>query len=274
MNFVDKDMLGKGEYGTVKVLNLGGKSFALKESELKVYPEDLEVVMACLREEAMNCVHKYIIHRHWSRFWKNKFQLCMELGKPVEHAEGYRIMHDIGQALCFMHSQGFIHRDVKPNNIVQVGDVYKLIDFGLSRKMGGGEMTGYMITRWFRPPELLKLEDTENHKYDGRSDMWSLATTAAYLQSGQPIFYGDVDEILTMYNNYEATGILKHLLCDYKDRWTAKQMFENNNIEIIDGSLSEVRQRKGKVEHFVRHLIDGKEDIADEYSHENIYLDL
>ena len=173
------------------------------------------------------------------------------------------------------HSQGFIHRDVKPDNIVQVGDVYKLIDFGLSRKMGGGKMTGYMITRWFRPPELLKLKDTEeDHKYDGRSDMWSLATTAAYLQSGQPIFYGDVDEILTMYNNYEARGILKYLICDYRDRWTAKQMFENNNIEIIDGSLSEVRQRKGKVEHFVRHLIDGKVEIADEYSHENIYLDL
>lgn len=267
-------MLGEGEYGIVKVLKWRGKKFALKETKLKVYPEDLEVVMACLREEAMNCVHKFIIHRHWCRFWKNKFQLCMELGEPVEHAEGHRILHDIGQALYFMHSQGFIHRDVKPNNIVRVGDVYKLIDFGLTRKKRGGKMSGYMITRLFRPPELLKLKNMEHHEYDGRCDMWSLATTAVFLQNGQPLFYGEVDDILTMYNNYEPTGILKHLICDYEHRWTAKEMLENSGIELIEGSLSSVEEREGNVGDFVRHLVDGKEDLADHYSHKKIYSDL
>lgn len=274
MNIVCEDMLGEGEYGTVKILKLKGKKFALKESTLKVYPEDLEVVMACLREEAMNCVHKFIIHRHWSRFWKNKFQLCMEIGKPVEQAEGHRILHDIGQALYFMHSQGFIHRDVKPKNIVKVDDVYKLIDFGLTRKKRGGKMSGYMITRWFRPPELLELKDMEHHEYDGRCDMWSLATTAIFLQSGQPLFRGEVDDILTMYRNYEPTGILKHLICDYEHRWTAQEMLENSGIELIEGSLSSVEEREGNVADFVRCIIDGREDMADHYSHENIYSDL
>lgn len=274
MNFCDKNMLGKGEYGTVKILKLRGKQFALKETELKVYPEDLEVVMACLREEAMNCVHKHIIHRHWSRFWKNKFQLCMELGEPVEQAEGKCILHDIGQALRFMHSKGFIHRDVKPNNIVKVGDVYKLIDFGLTRKERGGKMTGYMITRWFRPPELLCLKDMEHHHYDGRSDMWSLATTAYFLQVGQPLFYGDAEDILRMYKEYKPDGVLKNLICDYEDRWTAEEMLQKNGIKLIDGTMSIINQREGNVGDFVRCLIDGREDLADHYSHEKIYSDL
>lgn len=274
MNFVAKEMLGRGEYGAVRILHQDGKKFALKETELKVYPEELEVVIACLREEAMNCVHKHIIHRYWCRFWKNKFQLCMELGEPVKRAEGYLIMHDIGQALCFMHSHGFIHRDVKPENIVLVGDTYKLIDFGLTRKQSGGQMTGYMVTRWFRPPELLVLKDLEHHKYDGRCDMWSLATTAAFLQTGEPLFYGDADEILAMYKAYKPKGVLKHLLCDYKDRWTAKEMLLNNGIEPIEGSLSFVKEREGNVGDFVNLMLKGREDLADAYSHEKIYSDL
>lgn len=268
-------MLGKGEYGSVSVLNFRNKKFALKESELGVYPENIEVTMASLREEAMNCVHPNIIKRFWSRFWKGKFQLCMEIGQPVDQAPGHRILHDIGQGLCFMHAQGFLHRDVKPHNIVKVGEVYKLIDFGLSRKKEGSvKMTGYMWSRWFRPPELLRLKDYELHSYDGRSDMWSLALTAHFLQHGNPLFYGDAEEILDMYSNYKPEGIMKRLVCEYDDRWTARQMFEENGIDIVGGTLSNTVQRSGNVGDFVRCILDGNEEEAHTYSHEKIYFDL
>ena len=58
----------------------------------------------------------------------------MEMGVSMDRADDRRILHDISQALYFMHSKGFIHRDVKPENIVKVGNVYKLVDFGLTRK--------------------------------------------------------------------------------------------------------------------------------------------
>lgn len=268
-------MLGKGVYGTVSLLKIKEKEFALKETKLKVYPKDLEVVMACLREEAMNCVHKHIVKRYWCRFWKNKFQICMEVGQPVYKAPGHRILHDIGQGLAFMHSKGFLHRDVKPQNIIRVGDVYKLIDFGLTRKKRGTvKMTGYMWSRWFRAPELLELDDYETHTYDGRTDMWALATTAYYLQKSEPLFFGKAEEILEMYSTYEPTGILKYLICDYEDRWTAKQMLEINNFDLIEGSLSEVNERSGNVADFVRCLVDGDENSADNYAYEKIYSDL
>ena len=265
--------LGEGSYGKVKKIKTDGTYFALKETTIPNYPEELEVVMACLREEAMNLVHPHIIQRHWCRFWKNKFQICMELGQPVYRADGPRILHDITQALYFMHSKGFIHRDVKPENIVQVGNVYKLIDFGLSRKTGvGATHTAYMVSRWFRPPELL--ESKEDLQYDGRVDMYSVALTAYFLQNQKPLFYGETPELLSMYRKYEPSGLLGHLICDYEKRFSAKQLLDYCKVTPIEGTESELPVRKGNVAIFASMMRKGKEHTAVLYGHKNIYSEL
>ena len=39
------------------------------------------------------------------------------------------------EAVLCMHEKGYIHRDLKPEQIVKVGDEYKLIDFGTVRNL-------------------------------------------------------------------------------------------------------------------------------------------
>ena len=269
-------LLGQGEYGSVKVVKVDDMRFALKETDLGVYPDDPEVVMACLREEAMNCEHKNIIKRYWCRFWNNTFQLCMEIGTPVGYADGKDVLLQIGQGLRFMHSQGFVHRDVKPENIVRVGNVLKLIDFGLTRKGDGRtKLTGYMITRWFRPPEMLRAK-WDKIKYDGRVDMYSLGLTAYFLQNGRPLFCGDAEDILRQFEEFKpkATGLFKRLICDYDDRYTSEEMFRAHNIPLIPGKVTPVEERSGNVGTFVQHMINGREELASDYAHERIYSDL
>jgi len=269
-------LLGKGEYGRVKVIKVNTHRFALKETDLGVFPEDLEVVMACLREEAMNCEHPNIIKRYWCRFWKNTFQLCMEVGEPVYSADGTEVLNQIGQGLRFMHSQGFIHRDVKPANIVRVGNTLKLIDFGLTRKGDGQtKLSGYMISRWFRPPEML-LANFDHINYDGRVDMYSLALTAFLLQNGRPLFFGPTEEILKQFNRYKlvSEGLFKHLICDYNDRYTSEEMFSKYKIPLIPGTLGGIVERTGNVASFVECMVKGLEDDATSYAHEMIYSDL
>jgi len=265
--------LGEGAYGAVTVLQVNDKKYALKETDLPPFPEEMEVAMACLREEAMNIIHPHIIKRHWCRFIDNKFQVCMEIGKPVYKADERRILHDIGQALYFMHSKGFIHRDVKPQNIVQVGKLYKLIDFGLTRKgLCGTALTGYMVSRWFRPPELLTAK--EDIAYDGRVDMYSLALTAYFLQRQKPLFSGETPVLLKMYRRYTPHGLYKHLICEYKDRFTAQQLLEYCNVAPIEGSEEELPYRVGNEAKFACMLRGGYDVNAKELGHKYIYLEL
>jgi protein kinase len=49
-----------------------------------------------------------------------------------------------------MHKHGFFHRDVKPENILGSGDIWKLADFGLARELRSiPPYTEYISTRWF-----------------------------------------------------------------------------------------------------------------------------
>ena len=265
--------LGEGAYGKVTAIQTNDKKYALKETILPPFPEELEVAMACLREEAMNLIHRHIIKRHWCRFIDNKFQICMEEGRPVYKADARRILHDIGQALYFMHSKEFIHRDVKPQNIVRVGNVYKLIDFGLTRKgLCGTALTGYMVSRWFRPPELLEAKG--DIEYDGRVDMYSLALTAYFFEHQKPLFSGEIPVLLKMYKRHTPRGLYKHLVCDYKDRFTAEQLLNHCGVAPIEGSEGELPHRTGNIAKFAFMLRGGYDVNTRELGHKDIYKEL
>ncbi|RVD92933.1 CMGC CDK CDK7 kinase [Tubulinosema ratisbonensis] len=88
-----------------------------------------------------------------------------------------------------IHSKFFIHRDLKPNNILFKGGILKLADFGLTRKMSNENMTTTVITRWYRPPELL----LGCKNYNNTIDIWSLGCIMAELYLRVPFFAGESD---------------------------------------------------------------------------------
>ncbi|XP_072328913.1 mitogen-activated protein kinase 14B isoform X2 [Scyliorhinus torazame] len=65
------------------------------------------------------------------------------------------ILYQILRGLKYIHSAGIVHRDLKPSNLaVNQNCELKILDFGLARPTET-EMTGYVITRWYRPPEII-----------------------------------------------------------------------------------------------------------------------
>lgn len=79
-------------------------------------------------------------------------------------------------ALKYIHSASILHRDMKPANcLVTTNCDLALCDFGLARYVDEGEqntanaMTEYVVTRWFRPPELVL-----SQMYSSAVDMWAL----------------------------------------------------------------------------------------------------
>jgi serine/threonine-protein kinase len=102
----------------------------------------------------------------------------------------------VAAALDFIHRQKYIHRDVKPDNILfdMHGNVY-LSDFGVAKVAAEnpGQKTGTVLTQTgtvLGTPQYMAPEMLLGHDYDGRVDQYALAVTIYELLSGRYPFDG------------------------------------------------------------------------------------
>ncbi|XP_035236691.1 STKc_p38 domain-containing protein isoform X1 [Anguilla rostrata] len=96
------------------------------------------------------------------------------------------LFYQILRGLKYIHSAGIIHRDLKPGNLaVNENCELKILDFGLARQTES-EMTGYVVTRWYRAPEVI----FNWMHYSQTVDVWSAACILAEMITGQVLFPG------------------------------------------------------------------------------------
>jgi len=108
-----------------------------------------------------------------------------------------KVATEIAEALEHAHSQGVIHRDVKPANIIigRDGRAY-LTDFGLAKRLDVDEQLtapGMVLgTFAYMPPEQAKPDAGEP---DARSDVYALGATVYEMLTGRRVFTGSALEI-------------------------------------------------------------------------------
>lgn len=127
-------------------------------------------------------------------FYKSSLSYAIK-SKKLKRNTIREVMKCVLCALFDMHSLRIIHRDIKPANILLEetpnGLSTALCDFGLARgplhycdlPM---KMTDYVVTRWYRAPELLL-----GCAYNEKVDVWSLGCVIAECFSGKPLFPGN-----------------------------------------------------------------------------------
>lgn len=126
-------------------------------------------------------------------------------------------IYELLKALDFCHSQGIMHRDVKPHNVMIDHQLRKLrlIDWGLAEFYHPGkEYNVRVASRYFKGPELLvDLQD-----YDYSLDMWSLGCMfAGMIFRKEPFFYGhDNHDQLVKIAKVLGTNELDHYLNKYQ----------------------------------------------------------
>ncbi len=104
---------------------------------------------------------------------------------PIEWPDAASLIIPVGQALAYAHSQGIVHRDVKPANILLARpDWPMLADFGLVKLVGGQRG----ITRpgvSIGTPAYFSPEQAAGEEVDQRTDIYSLAVLLYQLLTGR-----------------------------------------------------------------------------------------
>ncbi|XP_021748118.1 mitogen-activated protein kinase homolog MMK2-like [Chenopodium quinoa] len=97
-------------------------------------------------------------------------------------------LYQILRGLKYIHSAGVLHRDLKPSNLLMNANCdLKIGDFGLARTTSETDfMTEYVVTRWYRAPELL-LNCSE---YTAAIDIWSVGCILGEIMTREPLFPG------------------------------------------------------------------------------------
>lgn len=104
---------------------------------------------------------------------------------PISEDQALRCVYEIALALDYAHSKGYIHRDVKPDNILLRDDgSCVLSDFGIARTVDSATMmtkTGSVVgTPFYMSPEQLR-----GREVDGRADLYSLGVVFYQLLTGK-----------------------------------------------------------------------------------------
>ena len=100
-------------------------------------------------------------------------------------------VYQILRGLKYIHTANVMHRDLKPANLlVNISCDLRICDFGLARGYDVGqsmlELTDYVITRWYRPPELLLM----SKHYTCAIDLWSVGCIFAEIVLRRTLFPG------------------------------------------------------------------------------------
>ncbi|MGE3316593.1 MAG: serine/threonine protein kinase [Planctomycetaceae bacterium] len=215
-NYILLEQLGKGGMGTVykashrrmkrvAALKIVSPHLLQSEETLKRFEREVE---AAARLEHQNIVTAYDADLSGDTNFlvmqyvdgENLSQIVRTQGVlPWDAAVD--VVRQVARGLEYAHSQGIIHRDIKPGNLLlDSRGTVKILDLGLARfrdagqsgadDSNSGELTGTgaaIGTVDYMSPE----QALDSKSVDARSDLYSLGATLYFLVSGRVMFPGD-----------------------------------------------------------------------------------
>lgn len=216
MNFLRKPKykfckkIGEGAYGTVSAYyDKNGKKVAIKVikdldnscDSIRILRE-IKILKFCTKYSHPNILSLIDINLDIYKKKFNTISIITERGDTDLHELIYRyrknnvqlseehykfILFQMLSGVKHLHSANIIHRDLKPSNIIINKDsTIKIIDFGLSRSYNPN-MTEYVVTRWYRAPEVVLSPKEYGHKMD----IWAIGCIIVELIIKEPLFRAD-----------------------------------------------------------------------------------
>ena len=195
--------IAKGGMGTVWAAQKGNKVYALKALH---HPDDrLEQMFEQEAEVATRIQHPNVVRTYGKGSHSGVTYLVMELIRgeplvglfrsvkgPLPYGAAIYLLSQIARGLHAVHSLGYVHRDVSPQNVLLTIDGgVKLIDFGIA-KVGAesdltreGEIKGKIA--YLAPEQLM------GEAVDHRADIWAMGILGYQALLGRNPFRGATD---------------------------------------------------------------------------------
>ncbi len=124
---------------------------------------------------------------------------------PLSLRETVGILKDVMRALAYAHSNGIVHRDIKPDNILLAGSAAVVTDFGVAKAVSaardrGGVQSGQTITgvgiSLGTPQYMAPEQAAADPNADARVDFYALGIVAYEMLVGSPPFHGRTPQAL------------------------------------------------------------------------------
>ena len=196
--------LGRGAMGVVYKAQdpTIGRTVALKTMRLDVHGLESDDVLRRFKNEARAAGvlnHPNIVTIYDAGEQDGMFYIAMEFIEGTTlHAvlaekrvltpeEIIHYSRQICKGLDYAHSNGIIHRDIKPGNIMITADgTAKIMDFGIAKAGGGMTSTGQVLGT----PNYMSPEQVKGKVLDGRSDLFSFGVMLYEMVTGEKPFTG------------------------------------------------------------------------------------
>jgi hypothetical protein len=185
--------LARGRDGSLVALKLMLPRVEVDEAAAEIFLREIDVTRS-LRHP--NIVALLDFGKHEGRFYfaleycpgGNAEALLQRCGGRLALPAVVRLAAGALEGLAAAHDAGFVHRDIKPDNVLLAGDgAAKLADFGLAKSFQQAGLSGMTATGavagtfHFMPREQL----TNFRQVRPVSDVWSMAATLYYLLAGE-----------------------------------------------------------------------------------------
>jgi len=198
-------VLGEGCYGTVRVAeDMNGNRVAIKSVVKKTASGSAIARLQSEAEIMRNFNHRHVMKLVESHEDYNAIHIVMQLAERGEllhyvtnkgklcERQCRRLFRQLVSGVHYMHSKGYVHRDLKLENILLTANKeVKIIDFGFATKWSRDRQINEPVgSLFFCAPDILQ----RRPYYGPEVDCWALGIVLAAISCGRLPFVGDCND--------------------------------------------------------------------------------